>query len=820
MFEITKMGNSCSHILLAVLLGCAPCASAFNALASYEFETAGNTEGWIASNSSAGVAGGIVSGSVTAPDPQVANNVPDFSGSASSGVLIRYRGNMNGNVQLYWGISGADSYSGTRVVTVPYSGGGEWQTLYLSPRGHAQWEGKTITRLRIDPAGTTNNTFGFEWLRLLAWDYDNDGWSDEVEGTGDSDGDGLMDMEDLDSDNNGLSDAWEKAISNAPGSVHFNFDTATDAEGWSAGGDLVMQGVAGGLLTSQVTGINPQLSRARLHLQGGMIDGLVIHLETPVAGNLTLYWKHDGATSFSATRSMTASVAGDPGVLHSVYFDLRSASEWKGKLITELRLDPDFAQDTVFSIDRISTSDGDYDRDGLSDFAEGVGDSDGDGIPNFQDPDSDGDGVSDSEETRRGWDPLDPVEATRDSDGDGTTDSAESKAGTDPLDANDRPQMTIQPTESGFDLFFGARSGRTYELQSTVNFSSWPTENVIPQVNGSPLLSWQVSRDPEKTKEFFRLGITAPIEEPNATGGGSPTAIVGSTEDPTLDNGVLKLIAPTSEGASFDFLSANGGENLLNNHDQGRLIQQSYYAGASLDRTAVGQSNSWSPWSWNPIQGGDASEKLAQVVEVGTSDFGKGFFSRTIPLLWDMTTGEKGKAWMDQWNQFEPGMSNVIRVTCRLTCFRDADDVWGGAVNRHQELPAVYLIRKLNKTVTYQGANPWTNDTAEIVSAEPTTSGFIWRKYYPSEGWIAMVNPTTDTGVGIYRPIGTTLWNVGSTGKAPGTANSSQTMHMAPIRTMKLDRDSIMVYRYWIIFGTPATIRSRVYELHNRYPGG
>lgn len=761
-----------------------------------------------------------MSGSVTAPDPQVVNNVPDFSGSASSGVLIRYRGNKDGNVQLFWGISGADNYSGSRAITVPYSGGGEWQTLFLSPRGHAEWEGKTVTRLRIDPAGTTNDTFGFEWLRLLAWDYDNDGVPDEVEGTDDSDGDGLMDMEDLDSDNNGLSDAWEKAISNAPGSVHFNFDTPTDSEGWAAGGGLVVQGVAGGLLTSQVTGADPQLSRGRLHLQGGMIDGLVIRLETPVAGDLTLFWKHDGTTSFSGTRSLTASVTGGPGALQSVYFDLRSAAEWKGKLITEFRLDTDFAQDTVFSIDYISTSDGDYDRDGLRDSVEGFGDIDGDGTPNFQDTDSDGDGVSDSEETRRGWDPSDPVEATRDSDGDGTTDSDESKAGTDPLDANDRPQMDIQQSVSGVDLSFGARPGRSYKFQSSINLSSWTTENAIPQVSGSPLLSWAVPRQPGKDKEFFRMGFSGPIEEPNATGGGSPTTIVGSTEDPTLNNGLLKLIAPTNEGASFNFLSANGGENLVNKADQGRLIQQSYYAGASLDRRAVGQSNSWSPWPWNPIQGGDASGKLAQVAEVGTSDFGNGFFSRTIPLLWDMTTGEKGKAWMDQWNQFEPGMDNVIRVTCRLTCFRDADDVWGGAVNRHQELPAVYLIRKLYKTVTYQGANPWTNEASEIVDAEPTTSGFIWHKYYPSEGWIAMVNPTTDTGVGIYSPIGTTLWNVGSTGNSPGTATSSQTMHMAPIRTMKLDRDSIMVYRYWIIYGTPGAIRSRVYELHNRYPGG
>lgn len=67
---------------------------------------------------------------------------------------------------------------------------------------------------------------------MLGWDYDNDGWRDELEGTGDSDGDGLVDMEELDTNNDRPSDTWEKAIRNAPGSVHFNFDTDNHKKGW------------------------------------------------------------------------------------------------------------------------------------------------------------------------------------------------------------------------------------------------------------------------------------------------------------------------------------------------------------------------------------------------------------------------------------------------------------------------------------------------------------------------------------------------------------------------------------------------------------
>ncbi|MGB1129184.1 MAG: hypothetical protein ACPG4K_03970 [Haloferula sp.] len=815
---IGLLGRLCS--LMAIWpLAALPSASAFNALAPYEFESAGDREGWSSNNANLGVAGGSLSGTVTAPDPQVFRSGPSFAGSASSGVLVRYRGSKDGPVQLFWARSGSNFFSATRVVTVSYSGSGDWQTLFLSPNGHDQWDGQVITQLRLDPAGTTGDTFEMEWLRVLAWDYDNDGRPDELEGTVDSDGDGLMDMEDLDSDNNGLSDAWERQIRNAPGSVHFDFETDLDPEGWAAGGGLSVTGPALGRLSGEVTGADPELSRGRLHLMGGLIEGLIVRLESPAAGSLTLFWSHDGDESFAAERSATVPV---PAGSLSAYFDLGSASEWNGELITGLRIDPDFPQGTVFSIDSIRTSDGDFDQDGLIDSAEGWTDPDGDGLANLEDPDSDGDGVSDSEEARRGWQVLDPVEATLDSDGDGVSDADESTAGTDPMRADDRPETQFQKNGSGFELSMTTRPGRSYALQRSSDLTSWNVDSVSPQVNDGQTLVWPVPVDSQGTREFHRVSVTAPMEGPGFGIDSSPTDEVGSSEDPFLDNGTLRLGAPTRQGASFDFLAPSGGGNLVNLHDQGRLIQQSYYAGATLDRVSDGQSSSWSPWPWNPIQGGDASNNQGLVQEVTVSGFGKGFYSRTIPLLWDMTTGEQAKAYMDQWNEFEPGMPNVVRVTCRLICFRDPADVWGEARVRNQELPAVYLIRDLSKVVSYFGASPWTGDTTEAFdySPDPAKAPFPWAQVTPTEPWMAMVDPGTDIGVGLYSPVGNIHWNVGSVGGPAGGPTSSATMHMAPLRNMKLDRDSIMVYRYWLIYGDLSTIRSRVYELHGLYPGG
>ena len=73
----------------------------------------------------------------------------------------------------------------------------------------------------------------------------------------------------------------------------------------------------------------------------------------------------------------------------------------------------------------------------------------------------------------------------------------------------------------------------------------------------------------------------------------------------TIDNGSVKVGIDREKGGAITWLSSDAyPHNTVNIADPGRLIQQSYYAGRSLDRTSAGQSKAWSPWPWNPIQGG------------------------------------------------------------------------------------------------------------------------------------------------------------------------------------------------------------------------
>ena len=147
----------------------------------------------------------------------------------------------------------------------------------------------------------------------------------------------------------------------------------------------------------------------------------------------------------------------------------------------------------------------------------------------------------------------------------------------------------------------------------------------------------------------------------------SPANAPARTEDLLLlDNGTVKVGIDRAKGAAITWLSWTGyPKNMVNSADPGRLIQQSYYAGKRLDRKADGQSKSWSPWTWNPIQGGGVSS-WARVNEFKRLE-DHTLYAETVPKLWDMPN-EEAAALMRQWTGFEPEMPNVVVVRCELIC--------------------------------------------------------------------------------------------------------------------------------------------------------
>ena len=278
-----------------------------------------------------------------------------------------------------------------------------------------------------------------------------------------------------------------------------------------------------------------------------------------------------------------------------------------------------------------------------------------------------------------------------------------------------------------------------------------------------------------------------------------------------LENTRLRLEQDLTRGGAISYISLAGSErNLVNTADEGRYIQQSYYAGRLVDRQEEGQSPAWSPWSWNPIQCGDYARNRAQLLE--TRQAVGNTYVKCIPMQWDMDN-RPAEAIMEQWTSLA---DNVVSVRCRLTCHR-TDNIYGEGVPNDQEIPAVYPISALNNLYAYFGAAPFTG--AEIAATEiiQLESGF-WGIYtpdngsFPSEKWMACVDDS-GWGIGIYSPQATKFL-AGRYG-APGEESTSPfTGYIAPVRVETLMKNSVSEYSYYIIVGTLDEIRAKIYQIH------
>ena len=87
-----------------------------------------------------------------------------------------------------------------------------------------------------------------------------------------------------------------------------------------------------------------------------------------------------------------------------------------------------------------------------------------------------------------------------------------------------------------------------------------------------------------------------------------------------ISSRALRLKQDLTRGGAICYISKSSDErNLVNICDEGRYIQQSYYAGNVVNRQDEGQCPTWSPWAWNPIQVGDYARNRAQILKHSTN---------------------------------------------------------------------------------------------------------------------------------------------------------------------------------------------------------
>ncbi len=280
----------------------------------------------------------------------------------------------------------------------------------------------------------------------------------------------------------------------------------------------------------------------------------------------------------------------------------------------------------------------------------------------------------------------------------------------------------------------------------------------------------------------------------------------------TIESSGVKVGIDREKGGAITWLSSEAyPHNIVNSADPGRLIQQSYYAGRRLDRITEGQSKAWSPWTWNPIQGGGVGSAGGEGTWARVTEFEKrddGLYSETIPKLWDMAD-EEAAAVMRQWTQLEPDMEGVVSVQCEFQALRESGDRWGEATTSPQEIPACYFTRNFANVRSYVGDGQWRE--------ESQPPGPPWGQAKPPRNAMAMFEPKGQ-GVAVFSPTSREPWNFGPhrTGLSDDPA-VGPCMHVAPIDRVLMGYRTKYRYRYWLVLGNETQIASSLETLWQKY---
>lgn len=274
---------------------------------------------------------------------------------------------------------------------------------------------------------------GYDVDITLGSDTDNDGVDDAI-APRDTDGDGKRDYLDIDADNDGIPDTVEADLDVLADGDGDQINDVYDVDvtlGTDANGDGVDDAISPTNtdldavpdyrdLDSDNDSLLDVTEAGGIDADGnGIIDSLALN-----EGTLTMPTDSD-ADGTGDWREVDSNNDGVNDIVGTTFAGEDASGDGVVDDITDT--DGDGIADVVDQLDGFGTAP-DSDRDGIFDNTEGTVDTDGDGLPNFQDTDSDNDGIPDS--TEAGPTPNTPV----DTDGDGLPDYIDRDSDNDGID--------------------------------------------------------------------------------------------------------------------------------------------------------------------------------------------------------------------------------------------------------------------------------------------------------------------------------------------------------------------------------------------------
>lgn len=275
-----------------------------------------------------------------------------------------------------------------------------------------------------------------------------------------------------------------------------------------------------------------------------------------------------------------------------------------------------------------------------------------------------------------------------------------------------------------------------------------------------------------------------------------------------IEDGSYKLGIKLTWGGGISYLEdlRDGDDslkNLLNDHDTGRLIQQSYYGTNSAPY--VPEKYNGNTWCYNPVQGGDQYNNRSKLVDYAISEDGKTVYVKCRPLDW----AKKNVMTPSYMENTYTLCDGYVKVDNRFVDF-------SGYTHRNadQELPAFYTVSYLSEFVCYTGQKAWSGDTLTVKPSLPFWGGNTnaYLALNSKETWAAWRAPN-GYALGVYTPMATTLLAGRHNYNGSKDAHNDATNYVAPLIKNTMKSFTPFEYTYYITTGMVEAIRDQFYEL-------
>ena len=295
------------------------------------FTFSNNTDGWQTSGTiaSASIANSSYQIQSNGNDPQLIRTNLSFEANSVPVLFADIKSNATGTFQLFWTTEDDSTLSESKSVTVNYNTANQRSLISFNLASHPLWAGKKIKQLRLDQPSTT----------ALTNVYFIGSSSSKI----DTDGDGMLDIEEAAQCRNHLNSSDFGINYNSPNYATGRFGTANISN------FEIVDGIVRGTSLSGDPHFYP--INSNLNFNGSIVPKLKLRIKASTATTIEFFWANEDGY-FAGSRRTSASYT-TPGMWQEIVFDLSTNTNWIGKSIKDFRIDPGISSNISFEIDWI-----------------------------------------------------------------------------------------------------------------------------------------------------------------------------------------------------------------------------------------------------------------------------------------------------------------------------------------------------------------------------------------------------------------------------------------------------------------------------------